>query len=220
MFWKFSIFNEIKPKQKEENITMEKNNKNGESKKTRLEEYKGYLNGLNEEPERKRYGRWYCPNLDYSVYLISLGCILLHAEEHINSVKKSMEWKHSFAALSSYAYRGIIESSPTKKNGYSINILRPDSFHKEECMEYVNSVREDLIDSERTAEKVRKSRLWKNMMGYFRLRKKEGVLKEIPSSKNNYQLVFEDGAVQGDLWEDWNHAKKIEHYLIEEALKE
>lgn len=55
-------------------------------------------------------------------------------------------------------------------------------------IDYLLSVREELIRAENTVDKIKKSYEWKAMQNYFNLLHHRGAIPELPCKKNGYAI--------------------------------
>ena len=55
-------------------------------------------------------------------YINRVAPELIEAEEKVDRIKKSKEWKRAYEYFNILKHRGHIKSKPTKKNGYKIEL--------------------------------------------------------------------------------------------------
>lgn len=66
------------------------------------------------------------------------------------------------------------------KNG----VFKPEQKH----VDYINSVRAELMEAEATVAKIKGSSEWKRAYNYFSLQKSRGTIKQKPTKENGYRI--------------------------------
>lgn len=72
------------------------------------------------------------------------------------------------------------------KNG----VFKPEQKH----IDYINSVRAELMEAEATVSRIKNSSEWKMAYNYFSLQKTRGTIKEKPTKKNGYRIELYESA--------------------------
>ena len=69
-------------------------------------------------------------------------------------------------------------------------IFKPEQKH----VDYINSVRAELMEAEETVARIKNSNEWKRAYNYFSLQKTRGTIKEKPTKENGYQIELYESA--------------------------
>lgn len=72
------------------------------------------------------------------------------------------------------------------KNG----VFKPEQKH----IDYINSVRAELMEAEATVSRIKNSNEWKRAYNYFSLQKTRGTIKEKPTKENGYRIELYESA--------------------------
>ena len=72
------------------------------------------------------------------------------------------------------------------KNG----LFKPEQKH----VDYINSVRAELMEAEATVSRIKNSSEWKRAYNYFSLQKTRGTIKEKPTKENGYRIELYESA--------------------------
>ena len=71
-------------------------------------------------------------------------------------------------------------------------VFKPEQKH----VDYINSVRAELIEAEAAVARIKNSNEWKRAYNYFSLQKTRGTIKEKPTKENGYQIeLYESSEV-------------------------
>ena len=71
-------------------------------------------------------------------------------------------------------------------------VFKPEQKH----VDYINSVRAELMEAEATVARIKGSNEWKRAYNYFSLQKTRGTIKEKPTKENGYRIeLYESAAV-------------------------
>lgn len=73
---------------------------------------------------------------------------------------------------------------------------------EEKHIDYINSIREELINAENTVARIKGSKQWKRAYNYFSVCKHRGLIETMPSKKNGYKIELSEGIIQIEKLED------------------
>lgn len=125
-------------------------------------------------------------------YLNSVRAELIEAEEIIDNIKKSKEWKRTYDYFSNMCTKGKLKVRPTKDNGYTYELS--DNYYNhnkplsQKYVDHLINTRAELIKAEEIVSRIKNTDEWKNNQRYFNLCSSRGLLESRPSKENGYTV--------------------------------